>query len=98
MARDVKCPICGDPSPFKLWMDERPPVACAYDEGAYAGGSITIKAVTDCPYQMRKASQQAHWRKACPEEFDANGNLLEGGLARVLQKLYDAGDRSPLII
>lgn len=96
--RNVKCPICGDPGPFKLWLDERPPVACAYDEAAYAGLPAAVKTVTDCTYQMNKAEQGSRWRKACPEEFDGSGNILPGGVGRILMKMYELGDFTPLII
>lgn len=96
MAKFV-CPVCRDPQPYCLWLAKEPPEACAYDEAWHKGGAPTIKSVTECEYQMKKARQAAKWRKACPEEFDEMGNLKPGGLARVLEKLYAAGDREELV-
>ena len=96
--RKFPCPVCGDYGPYALWMDPDPPEACAYDTEWHAGSGPTIKSVTECAYQMKKAAQAAKWRKACPEEFDENGNMRPGGLARILTKLYQAGDREALVI
>jgi hypothetical protein len=73
-----RCPICGDPRPFIFWVDEDPPEECPY-------GATTV---TNCTYQMEEAKRQAHWRKICPEAFDANGNIIKGGLTMVMRKLH----------
>lgn len=73
----IRCPICGDPRPFIFWVDPEPPEECPY-------GATTV---TNCSYQMEEAKRQADWRKACPEAFDQNGNIIEGGLIMVMKKL-----------
>lgn len=73
----VRCPICGDPSPFVLWVDPRPPVECPYNPAA--------KSVTDCTFQMQRGFQRAAWRKRFPHCFDENGNIKPGGLAHILE-------------
>lgn len=71
-----KCPICGDPGPYVLWIDDEPPSECAYTPGALN--------VTECSYQMGKAAQRARWMKALPDAFDESGKLKPGRLADVL--------------
>lgn len=83
-----ECPICGDPSAYPLWVTKEPPEACPGDDSWHRGGPVTIKNVTECSYQMRKARQRAEWMKVCPEAFDESGNLIRPyGLAMVLEKL-----------
>ncbi|MGD9539070.1 MAG: hypothetical protein AB7P52_17695 [Alphaproteobacteria bacterium] len=75
----VKCPICGDPGPFVLWVDPEPPTSCP--EGAH------VRNVTECRYQMAKAKQRAAWRKARPDAFDTDGNPKPGRLIDVLMSM-----------
>lgn len=86
MAR-FACPICGDPNAYPLWIDEKPPEGCPQDEAWHEGRPPQIKNVTECPYQMAKARQQAEWRKQFPDQFDENGQIKSGGLVRILQQL-----------
>lgn len=86
------CPICGDPAPFCLWIDEEPPPGCINDRQAMKTGIRTINNVTECSYQMRKAEQRAHWRKAMPEAFDQNGNILPGMIGHVLERCMRPGE------
>lgn len=90
------CPICGDPRAYPLWLDKEPPQACAADQSWHAGGPVTIKSVTECPPQMARARQAAERRRLCPDAFDANGNMLPGQLARVLQAYAEAHPGEPL--
>lgn len=91
------CKICGDPQAYGIWIGPEPP-GCPYDEVWHKGGELSVHSVTDCSHQMRRAAQQAKWRKVCPEAFDANGKILPGGLVMVLEKLHKQGDRTPLVI
>lgn len=90
------CPICHDPNGFPIWIDAEPPEGCPHDESWMEGRPLAIKSVAECPYQRGKAEQRARWMKLCPEAFDANGNLVEGGLVMVLEKLPPDGP--PVII
>lgn len=78
------CPVCGDPNAFPLWVDPEPPDGCPYDKEWHKGRPRSIKNVTECSWQMGKASQAAEFRKLVPDAFDANGKMLPGQLARVL--------------
>ena len=83
MARH-KCPICGDPTAYPLWIGASPPDACAGDASWHAGGPRTIHRVTECSGQMQRAEQAAERRRLVPDAFDEHGNMLPGQLARVL--------------
>jgi hypothetical protein len=41
---------------------------------------------------MAQARSAADRRKICPEAFDANGNILPGGLMMVIRKMGRAPD------
>lgn len=82
-----KCPICGDPRVYALWVMEPAPAGCAADKSWHNGGPITVTNVAECSYQRRKAEQAALFRRVAPECFDANGNMLPGKLYDVLMKL-----------
>nr|WP_156453667.1 hypothetical protein [Methylobacterium sp. CCH5-D2] len=45
---------------------------------------------------MARARQAAERRRLCPDAFDANGNMLPGQLARVLQAYVEAHPGEPL--
>jgi hypothetical protein len=79
-----RCPVCGDPSEFVLWIEDEPPMGCADDPVALAGGPRTIRNVTECPRQMHQARRAALWRKLFPAQFDGHGNIVPGGLAHIL--------------
>ena len=94
MAR-YPCPICGDPSAFTMWIDPQPPDFCPYaaseeewERGmeAVEAAQARVRSITDCPRQMARARQSARWLKLAPECFDADGNMLPGKLAEVLEK------------
>ncbi len=84
------CPVCGDPDAYPLWIDDEPPAGCPddldTDTGTWRG---RIRTVTDCGRQMRRARQRAEWRKAAPDCFDDNGNMLPDRLAEVITR-WDA--------
>jgi hypothetical protein len=82
-----KCPVCGDPGPFRFWVDNQPPTECPYNPSA--------KSVTDCAYQMAKARQDASRRKLVPECFDDNGRILPGKSAEMLTKWAERGGIGP---
>lgn len=79
------CPICGDPSAYPIWIDDMPPIGCPDDDILRETGRPSITSI--CERQMARARQGADWRKRCPEAFDAEGNIIEGGLALVVNKL-----------
>lgn len=85
------CKICGDPKAYSIWIGPEPP-GCPYDEVWHKGGLPSIFSVTECSHQMRKAARAAKWRRVCPEAFDANGNIIEGGIGMVLEKLVALGE------
>lgn len=72
------CPICGDRNVYALWVSAETPDGCP--EGPH------VRTVTDCRTQMARAEQAALFRKAAPECFDANGNMLPGLLGVVLER------------
>lgn len=78
-----KCPICGDPGPFILWVDDEPPSECPYNPAA--------KNVTECAFQMKEAKRAALWRREVPEAFDAMGKIKPDGLYLVLTTLGKRG-------
>lgn len=78
-----KCPICGDPNAYPLWIGD-PPEGCAHDPSWHDGSVGRIKNVTQCKYQMDKAWRQSEWRRLCPDAFDESGNILPGNIGRVL--------------
>lgn len=80
-----RCPICGDGTPYALWIMDTAPEACAYDESHANDGPITVTTVTQCEYAMTKARQRAEWRKSAPTCFDNDGNMLPGKLGDVLE-------------
>ena len=79
------CPICGDPNAYPIWIDATPPRGCPDDEAWQEGRPPRITSV--CERQLTRARQAADWRKRCPEAFDHEGNIKEGGLAMVMNKL-----------
>ncbi len=79
------CPVCGDPNAYPIWIDTAPPRGCSDDEAWQEGLSPRITSV--CERQLARARQAADWRKRCPEAFDHEGNIIEGGLAMVMNKL-----------
>ena len=81
------CPICRDPDAYPLWIDTKPPQGCPEDTDWQEGRARSIHNVGECPYQRGKAEQRARWMKLCREAFDDNGNLVEGGLVKVLNAL-----------
>ena len=83
-----KCPVCGDPGVFLLWVDDEPPNMCAYDPNMGTDDDRrTITDVTQCQYQMKRARRAAEWRKNFPDQFDADGKIKPGGLAYILERL-----------
>jgi len=80
------CPLCGDPSAYALWVDDRAPEGCgqSFDKN---GRPIEVKTVADCHFAMAKAAQQALMRRLKPECFDETGAMLPGRLAEVLLAL-----------
>lgn len=80
-----RCPVCGDPGPFILWIEDEPPMGCADDAAGLMGEARTIRNVTECPRQMRDARRAALWRKLFPEQFDTTGAILPGGLVHILE-------------
>lgn len=93
-----KCPVCGDPNVFKLWVDPRPPLGCPDDDSWHEGGPPTIKDVTQCAYQMGKAWQAAEFRKLVPDAFDGSGAMKPGRLVDVLRAFGDAHPNKALVI
>lgn len=73
------CPACGDPNAYPFWIDSEPPVGCPNEPERVSG---------ICGAKIRDAERAALWRKTAPEAFDTMGNILPGGLAVVLSKLY----------
>lgn len=74
-----RCPVCGDPRPYKLWIGhEGPP--CPH--GAYK--------VTDCAHQMGMARRDLAYMRVAPDCFDASGAMLPGRLGDVLTRMQDA--------
>lgn len=76
----ARCPVCGDPKAFPLWIDDEPPDCCPIEMSE----GIRIRVVTDCPYQMGKAKREATWRKLFPNQFDETGKIKPGGLAHIM--------------
>ncbi len=79
------CPICGDPNAYPIWIDVMPPMGCPNDDELRETGRRSITSI--CETQIARARQAADWRKRCPEAFDGEGNIIEGGLAMVVNKL-----------
>lgn len=92
------CPICGDPRAYPLWAERAAPAGCPADTSWHDGGPITIRSVTECPVQMKRAQQAAERRRLCPDAFDAAGNMRPGQLARVLEAYATAHPGEPLTI
>ena len=90
------CPVCGDLRAYPLWAGRKPPEACPDDSSWHDGGAVTIRNVSECPSQMARAWQAAERRRLCPNAFDANGNILPGQIARVLQAYVKAHPGEPL--
>ena len=74
-----KCPVCGDPRPYVLWVGHDGP-PCPY--GAHV--------VTDCSHQMQEARRIRLWQQHAPECHDNNGNLRAGQLPVVLERMRAA--------
>ena len=68
------CPACGWTEPF--WQDPVPTTGCLL-------GHLSAP----CPPQLSMARAAAERRRFCPEAFDANGNILPGGLVMILNKV-----------
>ncbi len=79
------CPICHDPDAYPIWIDLAPPIGCPDDDELRETGRRSI--TTICPRQLARAHQAADWRRRCPEAFDGEGNIIEGGLVMVINKL-----------
>ena len=79
------CPVCGDPNAYPIWIDTCPPLGCPDDQAWQEGRPREINSI--CERQLARARQAADWRKRCPEAFDEYGNIKEGGLAMVFEKL-----------
>ena len=92
------CPICGDPNAYPIWIDADPPAGCPHDANWHAGGPVTIRNVTECQHQMKKASQAAEFRRLVPDAFDQQGNMKPGQLARVLIAFGEAHPGKPLVL
>lgn len=77
MSDKPRCPICGDPQIYILWIDPEPPDGCP------VGADI----VTNCSIQMERARGEAERRRAAPDCFDENGLILPGKLGEVLMRV-----------
>jgi hypothetical protein len=97
MAR-YACPICGDPNAYIFWVDPEPPEGCPDDDVWHGGGAPSIKNVTECKFQMKKAWQAAEFRKLVPDAFDRNGKMKPGELARVLEAFAKAHPGAPITL
>lgn len=80
----IACPICRDPTAYPLWVDKEPPRGCPHDESWHGGGPVTIKNISECSWQLKKAWQSAEFRKLVPDAFDNTGTMKDGRLADVL--------------
>ncbi len=76
------CPVCHDPHAYPIWLDSEPPNTCPNEPHLTPGRGI-------CAAKLNAARQAAAWRKAAPECFDANGNMLPGRFDEVLRKVGD---------
>jgi len=92
------CPVCGDPHPYKFWIDTEPPDRCPHDPVEWGDGPPTIGNVSECSYQRAKAWQAAEFRKLVPDAFDQVGKMKFGQLARVLRAFADAHPGKGLVI
>lgn len=92
------CPICGDPNAYPFWVDPDPPEGCPDDREWMQGRAPSIRNVTECARQMRKARQAAEFRKLCPDAFDENGKMKDGRLADVLRTYERAHPGKALVI
>ena len=93
-----KCPICGDPHVYSLWVDPELPEGCPEDMAWQTGGRPAIKNVTECKFQMAKAWQAAQFRKLVPDAFDETGKMKPGQLGRVLIAFGEAHPGKGLVI
>ena len=87
----IACPICGDPNAYPIWIDKDPPEGCPGDESWLDGGPVTIKTVSECSIQRKRAERQAAMRKAAPHCFDKFGNMRPGKTGeafKAFHKLY----------
>ena len=76
------CPVCGDPGPYVLWIDNTPPVPpCPY--GAHS--------VASCSYQQDKIRAQKARLKVCPDLLDGHGNVLLGQFGALADRMVAAG-------
>ena len=97
----VSCPVCGDPSAFPLWVGDVPPAGCVQDATWHKTGELTdksVRSVTECAWQMKKAWQAAEFRKLVPDAFDASGKMLPKQLARVLRAFGKAHPEEALVL
>lgn len=81
----VHCPICGDPNPFRFWIDAVPPLTCP-DDPAWPARSLH----GICPRQLRRAEQAAERRKLTPDAFDKNGTLIPSEAGRMWENWFAA--------
>lgn len=96
LALNVKCPVCGDPNVFPLWIDEEPPKGCPDDFDNWGFGyRPQVKSVSECTRQMEGAKQQADFRKLVPDAFDENGNMKPGRFIEVLKIWHEANPGKP---
>lgn len=100
MTLAVPCPICGDPNGFPLgWYDKEPPEGCPHDDAwLMRRERPTIRNVSECAYQLKKAWQAAEFRKLVPDAFDETGQMKPGQLARVLVAFGEKHPQKPLVI
>ncbi len=57
--KDACCPVCGDASLFRLWIDSRRPLYCPEDPAATTGGPRTIATVDQCPINSPEAKARS---------------------------------------
>lgn len=88
MGLGARCPVCGDPNAFPLWVGAAAPEGCAHDESWMRYRPRRINSVAECWYQRAKAWQAAEFRKLVPDAFDANGNMKDDELARVVEAFH----------
>jgi hypothetical protein len=82
-----RCPICGDPSQYPIWLDKDPPDRCPTD----LADDNRVRTALECPIQTRKARTEAIRRRCAPECFAEDGAILPGKLDEVITRTEAAG-------
>jgi hypothetical protein len=82
-----RCPICGDPNQYPIWLDQDPPDRCPTD----LPDGDAVRDALHCPIQTTRARAESIRRRCAPDCFNEAGDILAGKLAEVIRRTEDAG-------